>query len=266
MDKFSTICNVPIRYTSFGKGEKTILLLHGYLEAMEVWEHFGGLLGKKYNVVALDLPGSGWSGHVGDVVTVDFMADVAAGVLSELGVEKVTVVGHSMGGYVAISLAQRYADRVEKLVLLHSTPNADSPERAQAREREIELIKEGKKEVLARVNPARGFAACNVKKCEEEIESLCEQIIMSEDDDIIAVLKGLIAREDKNEVFGKLTIPRLMIFGDMDNYIPKEVAQGLAEKFEPLGVQIAWVEQAGHMSFVEHPKIVEEILGEFIEA
>lgn len=265
MDKFSTICGVPIRYSSFGKGEKNIVLLHGYLEAMEVWEAFGGKLGKKYRVITLDLPGSGWSGRSGDVVSIDFMAQVVDGVLGELGVENAVVVGHSMGGYVAISVAESFPKRVAKLVLLHSTPNADSDEKKEMRLREIELIKEGKKEVLARINPTRGFAPENVKKCDDMIEELVEQIIMSEDDDVIAVLKGLMNREDKHDVFAKLDIPRLMIFGDKDNYIPVEIAKGLQEKFEPNGVDVKWVQNAGHMSFVEQPDVTLQILTEFVE-
>lgn len=265
MDKFSTICGVPIRYSYFGKGEKVVMLLHGYLEAMEVWEEFGGLLGKHYKVVTLDLPGSGWSGRKGDVVEIDFMADVAIGVLNELNIEKTTVIGHSMGGYVAIGVAEKEPELVEKLILLHSTPNADSAEKIELRKKEIELIEAGKKEALARVNPARGFAPENVRRCEDMVEELVEQILMSEDEDIVAVIKGLASRKDKNDVFANLKMDRLFIFGMQDNYIPIEIAKGLEEKFTPYGVITKWIEKAGHMGFVEQPKVALEIIENFIE-
>lgn len=263
MDKFIRVNNVPVRYSTFGKGQKIVLLLHGYLETMEVWEEFGGQLGKSYKVVALDLPGSGWSGYEGDVVSIDFMADAAVGVLKDAKVEKVTVVGHSMGGYVAISIAQKHPDMVENLILLHSTPNADSDEKKEARKREIELVKEGKKEVLAKINPAGGFAKCNIKKCEDSIEELYETVVISDDNAIIATLKGLANREDKNDIFAALPMNKVMIFGDDDNYIPIDAAKALEAKFSQ-SVKTYYIEKAGHMSYVEQPDKLLTIFKEII--
>lgn len=254
----------PVRYADSGKGTQAVLLLHGYLESIEVWDDFAGELGKEYRVLRMDLPGHGFSlWGEGEVIGVDYMADTAAAMLKVAGVERCTVVGHSMGGYVALALAVNHPKLVEGLVLFHSSPNADSPERAENRLREIELIEAGKKEMLARVNPGRGFAEANVKRCAHAIEELAEQVMMTEDEAIVAVLKGMSQRVDRNAAMRGLGIPELMIFGRGDNYIPVAAAEAMAVA-QPQA-EVVWLDGSGHMGFIEQPKEVLAALTMFLK-
>ena len=107
-------------------GDRCVVLLHGYLESLRVWDDFVGLLTDKVRVGAIDIPGHGRSSNIAPVHTMELMADVVAGVLDTLGIEKVTMVGHSMGGYVALAFCAAYAHRLDGLVLLSSTPNPDT--------------------------------------------------------------------------------------------------------------------------------------------
>ena len=127
------------------KGEKCVVLLHGYLESMLVWEEFIPLIYKSVRVITLDLPGHGISEVKGSVHTMDYLADVVSAALKALGIESAYIVGHSMGGYVALALCERHPEQVAGVVLLHSTPNPDSEEKRKNREREIALVKSGKK-------------------------------------------------------------------------------------------------------------------------
>lgn len=253
----------PVRYADAGRGTQVILLLHGYLESIEVWEDFAGMLGKEYRVIRMDLPGHGFSDWGGrETIGIDYMADTAAALLEVIGVEKCTVAGHSMGGYVALALAANHPEKVEGLVLFHSSPNADTPEKAANRQREIELVEAGKKEMLARVNPGKGFAAANLRRCAEAIEDLAEQVMLTEDEAIVAVLRGMAQRPDRNEAMRRLGIPELMIFGRGDNYIPVAAAEAMAAA-QPQA-QTAWLENSGHMGFVEQPAESLAILRDFL--
>lgn len=263
MEKFVMAGGTPVRYADAGKGPQAVLLLHGYLESIEVWDDFAGELGKNYRVIRVDLPGHGFSDWGGrEVVGIDYMADTAAAVLELAGVERCTVVGHSMGGYVALSLAANHPEKVEGLVLFHSSPNADTPEKAANRQREIELIEAGKKEMLAKVNPGRGFAEANLRRCAEAIEDLAEQVMLTEDEAIVAVLKGMSQRKDRNEDMRRLGIPELMIFGLGDNYIPVAAAESMA--LAQPQARVAWLENSGHMGFVEQPRESLAILEDFL--
>ena len=238
MEKFVMAAGTAVRYADAGKGTQTVLLLHGYLESIEVWDDFAGQLGTSYRMLRLDLPGHGFSDWGGrEVIDIDYMADVAAAVLEIAGVEKCTVVGHSMGGYVALALAAN-------------------------RQREIELVEAGKKEMHSRVNPGKGFAQENLRRCSEAIEDLAEQVMMTEDEAIVAILKGMSRRKDRNEEMRNLTIPELMIFGRGDNYIPVAAAETMIAA-QPQA-RVAWLDGSGHMGFVEQPAESLAILKDFL--
>lgn len=147
------------------QGERCVVLLHGYLESLLVWEEFVPLLYKRVRVVTLDLPGHGISEVKGEVHTMEFLADTVADGLRALGIKRCTLVGHSMGGYVALAFLERHPEMLDGLVLLSSTPNADTPEKAENRRREIALVQAGKKDALARVAPAAGFAPKTAGGC-----------------------------------------------------------------------------------------------------
>lgn len=256
---------VATRYADFGKGDKTICLLHGYLESIEVWERFAGQLGKEFRVVVIDLPGHGisdWGAR--EAITVDFMAEVVSGVLHKAGVEKCTLVGHSMGGYVVSAMAQLHPEQLEGIVFFHSSPTGDTPEKVEFRKREIEAIIGGKKELLSIINPGRGFAPHNIKKYEEQIDELAEQIMMTDDRAIVATLNGLMQRPDRSEIIRKLTIPALFIFGKWDNYIPQESAQAIIAG-QP-NACVEWLENSGHSGFIEESERSLEILRNFVNA
>jgi hypothetical protein len=92
MDKFIISNGCALRITDTRKGDKTIFLLHGYLESLDVWEDFTKLLSKEYRVVAMDIPGHGISQVMGEKHSMSFLADTVVGVLDELEIEKATIV------------------------------------------------------------------------------------------------------------------------------------------------------------------------------
>lgn len=254
VEKFLMASDTALHVCDSEQGERCIVLLHGYLESLLVWEEFVPLLYKQERVVTLDLPGHGISEVKGEVHTMEYLADTVKAALDALKIERCTLVGHSMGGYVALAFCERYPERLERLVLLSSTPNADTPEKAENRRREIALVKAGKKEQLARVAPAAGFAEQNRLRLKDAIEDLVEQVFLTEEEGIVALLNGMIARPDRNQMLRQSPVPQLFIFGKKDGYIPLEVAEQLAASHPQ--AQVLWLENSGHMGFVEEPEMV----------
>lgn len=244
------------------KGARCVVLLHGYLESLLVWEEFVPYLYKEVRVVTLDLPGHGISVVTGEVHTMDYLADTVAEALRALGIGRCTLVGHSMGGYVALAVCERHPELLEGLVLLSSTPNADTPEKAENRRREIALVRAGKKELLARMAPPAGFAAQNRARMQDEIEDLAEQVFITEDDGIVALLGGMIERRDQNEMLRNTTVPHLFILGRKDDYIPVEAAEAMVAAHPE--ARVRWLENSGHMGFLEEPEATAEAILEFV--
>ena len=236
-----------------GKGERCVVLLHGYLESMLVWDEFISLLKDSVRVVVIDLPGHGVSVVNGEVHTMEYLAECVAEAMKALGIDRYSVVGHSMGGYVALAMAELYPSSLNSVVLLSSTTSADSQEKCDRRRREIELIKAGKKNTLARLVPHAGFAPENVKRLKDYIEDIAELILLAEDEGVMAILAGMIERKSRGEQLRDSGIPHLFIFGRYDYYIPVEVAEEMIAA-DP-GAKVLWLEHSGHMGFYEEPEL-----------
>lgn len=252
IEKFLMAGDTPMHVCDTERGERCVVLLHGYLESMLVWDEFVPLLSDKLRVVTLDLPGHGISTIRGEVHTMEYLAECVANTMQALGIDRYSVVGHSMGGYVALAMCEAYPERLDAIVLLSSTTTPDSQEKCDRRRREIELIKAGKKNMLARLVPHAGFAPQNTKRLADYIADIGELILMTEDEGVIAILGGMIERKDHDQMLRDSSVPHMLIFGRYDYYIPNDVAEELAAKHPE--AEIVWLEESGHMGFYEEPE------------
>lgn len=261
-ESFLKIGDATVYVSDSEKGEKCVVLLHGYLESLRVWDDFVGLLTDKVRVVAIDIPGHGRSSNIAPVHTMELMADVVAGVLDALQIDKVTLVGHSMGGYISLAFCAAYAEHLEGLVLLSSSPNPDTELKRENRRREIALVRAGKKDMLARVAPEAGFAEMNRDSLRRYINNLVEQVHITDDEGIVALLGGMIERKDQNEMLRNSRVRQLFIMGTHDGYIPVEAAQEFIAKNPQ--AKVAWLDKSGHMGFIEEPEACATALLEFV--
>ena len=255
--------STPMHIADSQRGDKCVVLLHGYLESMLVWDEFVALLKESVRVVTIDLPGHGVSMVTSEVHTMEYLAECIALAMEALGIERYSVVGHSMGGYVALAMVEKYASRLESIVLLSSTTSADSQEKCNRRRREIELIKAGKKNMLARMVPHAGFAPENVQRLKDYIEDIGELILMTEDEGVIAILGGMIERKSRGELLRQSGVPHMFIFGRHDYYIPVETAEEMIAA-DPTA-RVVWLEHSGHMGFYEEPELCAQAILEMVK-
>ncbi len=250
-------------YASKDIGSRPVaLLIHGYMESIESWGEMISLLEPHMGIVAFDLPGHGISETPTGECSMDYFADLACALLDKEGIEKAAVVGHSMGGYVAASFAVRYPNRCSALVLLNSSPLGDTPERAEARMREIKIIESGRKELLTSLNPSRSFAPENVKRMAETIDGLTEQAMMTDDQGIVASLRGMMKRHDYSAELRKLPIPQAAIFGTCDTFIPEDARNTIMAATPQMKHLI--LSGTGHQSARENPQKVARIISDII--
>lgn len=243
--------------------EMTIVLLHGYLESIEVWDDFTKLLKPHMRVVALDLPGHGISEVKGPVHTMEFLADTVHAALSEQGVDRCVVCGHSMGGYVALEMLRKYPESLAGLILFHSMPYADSPEKAENRRREIEIVEAGKKDLLA-AHAAGLFARANRTRFADRIEEIGDQAFLTDEEGIVAILRGMSQRRDNNDVLSESKVPVMFILGDDDMFIPEEMAQDMITCHPQ--ARVLRLENTGHMGFIEQPARSAQEIVDFCES
>lgn len=229
----------------------TIVLLHGYLESLEVWDDFTDMLKPYMRVVSLDLPGHGISEVCGEVHTMEFLAEAVHGALEQIGVERCVVCGHSMGGYVALEMLRQYPQIFAGLILLHSVTFADTDEKRETRKREIGVIEAGKKDLLATTTD-KAFAPANRKRLAPAIQDLSDQAFLTDDKGVIALLKGMGLRRDQNDTLAASAVPQLFVHGRCDEFIAPEVAEEMIARNPQ--AQVVWLENSGHIGFIEEPQ------------
>lgn len=242
--------DIEVVYNDRGQGA-CILLLHGYLETSGVWENFSERFLDQFRVITMDLPGHGKSGTWGMVHSMEDLAGSVIAVIDEEGIDKVFLVGHSMGGYVAMAFADLYPDHLSGYSLFHSTCFADSEEKRNNRDREISLVMCKKKRQIILVNIPKGFADVNLDRLSNEVERVKNMALSNPEEGIVAILNGMKERQDRTLVLQDPGLPLLLIGGMKDNYIPCEVFEKLAALAPHASV--LRLSQSGHMGFIEEP-------------
>jgi pimeloyl-ACP methyl ester carboxylesterase len=251
-----------IHYFDQGRGE-VIVLLHGYLETSEVWGSFADKLAREFRVIAIDLPGHGRSEIFEEGHTMEFLALAVKELLENSGIIKVFIVGHSMGGYVTLAFAELWPDMISGYCLFHSHPFPDSPEALKKREREIALVKAGKKDLMYPENISRMFATSNLHIFSEALQRSKKIASTIKDEGIIALLKGMMARPSRLTVIEKGRIPCLWILGAMDNYINcEQILKGVKL---PENAKVVVLGNSGHMGFVEEEDRTLDIIQKFVK-
>jgi pimeloyl-ACP methyl ester carboxylesterase len=247
----------------FDEGEgPVILLIHGYLESAVIWKRFAEKLSGEFRVIAINLPGHGQSDIDEIHDTMEFFASVVKEILDALSIDRVFLVGHSLGGYVTLAFLELFPHRLTGYCLFHSQPFADTPEATEKRNREIQIVSEGRKEVIIPANITRMFADQNVERMPGELARSKEIASAITAGGIISVLKAMISRPSRSWLMEEGRVPCLWILGLKDNYIPCEAIQKRVRL--PLNVKTVVLENSGHLGFVEEEERSVKALSEFV--
>jgi Predicted hydrolases or acyltransferases (alpha/beta hydrolase superfamily) len=250
-----------IHYTDSGDGA-VIVLLHGYLESSEVWNGFSGKLALSFRVISVDLPGCGLSDVFGEVHSMEFMAVAIKELFDHLGIIKVFLTGHSLGGYVALAFLELFPDLLSGYCLFHSQPFADTPAAIEKRKREIEIVKMGKKNLMYPDNVIKMFASSNLEKFSDALQRSKNIASRIPGEGIIAVLNGMMIRPSRLTFMEEGKVPCLWILGSMDNYISYDFIQKQVNL--PDNSKVVILINSGHMGFIEEEDKSVEIIIKFV--
>ena len=250
-----------VKFWDNGSG-KVVVLLHGYLESSLSWGQFSISLAERYRVITLDLPGHGASETNGEIHTMEYMAGAVFEIISFLEINKVFLIGHSLGGYVAMAFLELYPEKLFGYCLFHSHPFADGAAAIEKRRREIQIAGAGKKNLMYPDNVTRMFADVNLIKFGSSLEKAKEIASHTPGEGIIAVLNGMIQRPSRAALFEKGVVPSLWLLGRMDNYINYEtITKSLTL---PVNASVVILEESGHLGFIEEEELSLSTLIEFI--
>jgi pimeloyl-ACP methyl ester carboxylesterase len=260
MDRSIIFHGIPVSYSDTGEG-RPIVLLHGYLESGEVWQPLTELLSREFRVIAADLPGHGRSGVAGEEHTMEFLAGAVRAVISDAGVERVLMVGHSLGGYAALAFAELSPGLLSGYVLFHSHPHADSDEAIEKRQREIAVVRAGKKNIMYPGNVSMMFSERNLGAMPQALDRIKDIASKNTGEGIIALLKGMISRPSRQSVVESGRVPLLWILGREDLYFTPDRA--LRDVKLPDNAEVVILENSGHLAFIEETERSAQLITDF---
>lgn len=229
----------------------TVVFLHGYCETRQIWAPFIERLDRRFRVVTLDLPGFGNYSKPVEDYSMEAMAEYVQQALVELEVVKCVLIGHSLGGYVALAVGERYPDLLLGLGLFHSTALADSPEKKQTRDKSVAFLEQHGLEKFIDSFFGPLFYEGNRERLQLEIEHLKEMGKRTRPEAAIAVMKAMRDRPDRTHVLREAEYPVLIIAGKEDNAV--SVEQTLQQCHLPDQSHTLFLGQTGHMGLLEHP-------------
>ena len=233
-------------YKQFGKGE-TLCLLHGFLENHLMWGPMLDELVKQYHILVIDLPGHGHSVLPDEQMALSDMAFAVNEVLESLELNEVKFVGHSMGGYVALAFAEAYPQKTKGILLLNSTPEADSAERKEMRNHAVDMAGRNY-EALISMSVTNLFSSKKRAALEQEIVQTKAEALKVSAEAYVACQKAMSKRPDYSEFWERASFKKSMILGSDDGLIDPGKMQ---QKFSSHAVKID-VLTGGHMLHIEN--------------
>ena len=281
MNKTLKIENSDIFYRVMGSG-MPVLLIHGFGEDGEVWRPLPSSstekvvpvfedesLLNKFLFIIPDLPGSGRSAIVKDM-SMEGLAEIMKTILDDATGDKATgnetsracVIGHSMGGYIALAFAEKYADRLNGLGLFHSTAYADSAEKKQTRQKGIDFIEEHGAFEFLKTSTPNLFSAKTRDERPKLIAEQLEGLRNFSADALVLYYRAMMQRPDRTAVLSKATVPVLFIMGEQDSAIPMK--DMLEQSHLPEKAYIHSLQQSGHLGMLEEAVKANRILKNYI--
>jgi pimeloyl-ACP methyl ester carboxylesterase len=226
-----------------------IVFLHGFLESPAIWTEFMGDYFADYQVFTPALPGYGES-TAGDY-SLEAAAEALRAELATAGVGRVVLVGHSMGGYVALAFAEQYPGLVAGLGLFHSSALPDSEEDTERRARNRAFLEEHGVPAFAeeflqpQLSPVHRESLTHYIRQLQDIAAAVPLAVA------LGSLDAMAQRPDRRAVLEQATYPVLFIAGKDDRAVPPEKTH--EESMLPDYATVVWLAGVGHLGFIERP-------------
>lgn len=238
------IMNTDVNYINYGNKEgKTVVLLHGWGQNIEMMKPIGDALQNKYNVIIIDLPGFGESLEPTYVWQIKDYVECVHELLNYLKVKKPIMIGHSFGGKITLLYSSMY--ETEKIILFGS-PYTKEIQKLSLKTKVLKGLKK-----VPVVNKLEGFAKKHIGSTDYRNASETMRKILVETVNL-----------DITEDVKKIKVPTLLIWGTLDEAVPID----LGRKLEKLISDCALIEYEGctHYAYLERLEQTINILNSFL--
>ncbi len=258
MQNFINYKNIKIHFSSTGKGA-VVVLLHGFLEDSSMWKNIVPELVKKNRIITIDLLGHGKTACLGYVHSMEEQAEIVHAVLRSLRLRKYQLIGHSMGGYVALAYAKLYPKTMKGLCLMNATFFADDEERKHLRLRANKMAQNNFNNIV-RLSFTNLFSESSRTAFKPELKNALKTALKTPLQGYIASQEGMRIRENFEMFFKKATFKKEIVIGKKDSVVNTKKLLSFAEENQIK----TYLLSEGHMSHIENKKELIMALKEFV--
>lgn len=259
MKKETQFRHKKLVYKIRGNGSP-VMLIHGFGVDASIWDPLLERLEEHFKFIIPDLPGIGDSERLEDG-SMELYAEAIKATLIAAGEEKAVIIGHSMGGYIALALAQNSPEIFSGLGLFHSSAVEDDEEKRSGRTKTAEFINEHGSAAYMRT------AVDNYVSDEEKhanlLKDLLEKAAKFDAETMTQQVLAMRERPDRTNILKEFKKPVLFVIGSDDKLMPAESLLeqvSLAEK-----VQVSVLKESGHLGMLEEPDNAAAAVREFID-
>lgn len=245
-----------LNYEIKGHGKEMLVLLHGFMENISIWSDMEPHLSENFSLLKIDLPGHGKSEIIAEVQTMEIMTEEVKKVLDHHNLQKVHLLGHSMGGYISLGFAEKYPEYLKSLTLFFSSYLADNEAKKEQRIKSYRIIKDAFPHYV-RAGIPNLFNPNERDILEGKIETALEVALSTNNMGALASVKGMVERTDKKHVLENLDAKILILAGKHDNAVKTEtMIKHLPDKTNIK----SYILDCGHNGHWEKPSICAEII------
>ena len=247
-------------YTDEGKGD-CLILVHGFCETHRMWDDWKvKLLEVNLRLICIDLPGFGQSSCTAKHI--EEYAEAVGAIVAHAGLKKAVLVGHSMGGYISLAIAEQQPNWLQGFGLFHSHPYADSAEKQEARDRSIEFVeRNGHLHYVKQLIP-NFFAPDRAGSYRHQQDRLTLFASRGPAEGVTNALMAMRDRADRTAVLAQTELPVLLINGAQDQTLTEQQRQDQIAL--PQRVQLCYLTRAGHMGTIEAPRQTQVAVRHFV--
>lgn len=249
-----------ISYRTKGEGP-LVILLHGFGEDGTIWQNqFDSF--PNHQLLVPDLPGSGKSEMIDDM-RIEGLADAVKALFEkEKKSEQCILIGHSMGGYVALAFAEKYPKALSAFGLFHSTAYADNEEKKATRRKGIEFIRKNGAFEFLKTSTPNLYAPATKEKYPTLIDEHLATVRNFSAESLVKYYEAMMGRPDRTQVLRDSRVPVLFIMGRHDNAVPLEDV--LQQCHLPQLSYIHLLQNSGHTGMKEEAEGSNKILSQFM--
>jgi len=259
-----------IQYKATGQG-KLVVLLHGFGEDNTVWEQQTAFLQQHFRLILPDIPGSGQSQFVPNA-NIETYAEILKAILDneltkisstgEGSEETVSIVGHSMGGYITLAFAEKYPQYLNSFGLCHSSAFPDTEEKKETRRKAIDFIQAKGGYAFLKASIPGLFTKEYLAKQPAKVEALIEAGKQFSNEALIQYYEAMIARPDRTAVLKIFDHPILFLIGEHDAAVPLQ--SSLQQCYLPVQSHVHILDNSAHMGMWEEAEKTNNVLMQFL--